>query len=94
MTGADRYKLSPDAVLQVAGREALLLTLNAEDLYALNATGTDIVQRVCDGSTLGALVEELARNFAADPAEIERDVRALLDDLVERGLLVARREGE
>jgi hypothetical protein len=94
MTRTDRYKLSPDAVLQVAAGESLLLKLNAEDMYALNETGTDIVRRVCDGNTLGALVEHLAQSFAAAPAEIERDVRALLDDLVARGLLIARDEGE
>ena len=87
-------QLSPDAVLQVAAGESLLLKLNAEDMYALNETGTDIVRRVCDGNTLGALVEHLAQSFAAAPAEIERDVRALLDDLVARGLLIARDEGE
>ncbi len=86
-TGSKRYALADDVVLQVAGEEVLLVKLAAEDMFALNHTGADIVQRLAAGVSLPALVDDLVATYAADRSAVERDVSALLDDLVLRGLL-------
>ncbi len=87
------YELAPDAVLQLADEEALLVKLTDENMYALNASGAAIVQRIAAGEPVGRVIDELAATFDADPADVGRDVRDLVDELMRRGLLVARQEG-
>lgn len=88
MTSAERYALSSDAVLQVSGNEALLVSLTAEDLYALNETGVAIVRRVADGLTVDAVIDELLQAYQAERHAVASDVRALIGELVRRGVLV------
>jgi hypothetical protein len=88
MTTTDRYELSPDAVLQLGDGEALIVKLNAEDMFALNDTGAEIVQRIADGQAVLSVIEELARVYNAGAEDVARDVHRLVTELVDRGLLV------
>jgi hypothetical protein len=59
-------------------------------LHVLNVTAT-VVWEHCDGTgTVSALVDGLADVYGAEPAEIERDVRAYLDELAALELLEPR----
>jgi coenzyme PQQ biosynthesis protein PqqD len=61
--------------------------LAPERYLRLNAISVDILQR-CDGiATLSAIVDDLAAKYSADRALIERDVRSLLDGLLEKRML-------
>ncbi len=88
MTATDRYELSPDAVLQLGDGEALIVKLNAEDMFALNDTGAQIVQRIVGGRPVLAVIEELAGEYNAGTEDVARDVQRLVAELVGRGLLV------
>lgn len=88
MTRQDRYALSPDAVLQLGDGEALIVKLNAEDMFALNDTGAAIVQRLADGRAVSAVVEELASAYNVGAEDVARDVQGLIAELLGRGLLV------
>jgi hypothetical protein len=67
-----------DVVLQIIDGDALLLKLNREDVFSLNATGARIAE----------IVETLSGEYGAAPDEIARDVDGLVDALVARGLVV------
>lgn len=84
----ERYALASDAVLQVTGDEGLIVNLSAEDLFALNDTGVAIVRRIADGIDLDAVIAELVQLYRADARAVTDDVRALVRELVGRGLLV------
>lgn len=61
--------------------------LAPERFLRLNAISVDILQR-CDGaSALSTIVDDLASKYAADRAMIERDVRALLNGLLDKRML-------
>jgi pyrroloquinoline quinone biosynthesis protein D len=61
--------------------------LAPERYLRLNAISVDILQR-CDGTAaLSAIVDDLAAKYSADRALIERDVRSLLDGLLEKRML-------
>lgn len=92
LAGPTRYALADDVVLQVAGDEVLLVKLAAEDMYALNNTGAQIVRRLAAGTSTPALIGELADEYGVERGAIEGDVNALVANLVERGLLVVRDE--
>jgi hypothetical protein len=83
------FKLADDVLLQRAGEEALLVKLNAEDVFSLNATGLHIVEIVTGGQPLARVVDTIAAAYEGSPAQIAADVDRLVATLVERGLLVA-----
>ncbi len=63
------------------------LLMGPERLFKLDAIGVEILRR-CDGDRdLSVLVAELAESFQADPATVERDVRAFLTEFVTRGMV-------
>ena len=47
----------------------------------------EILKR-CDGkATVSAIVDDLARTFEAEPAQVAGDVRAFLQDLADKGMV-------
>jgi len=47
----------------------------------------EILKR-CDGkAAVGAIVDDLVRTFAAEPAQVAGDVRAFLQDLADKGMV-------
>jgi hypothetical protein len=87
-----RYELASDVVLQEAGAEALLVKLGEENMFALNATGTRSSARFADGRSVDDLVVRFADTYARRKVDVERDVNALLAELVDRGLLMVSDE--
>ena len=88
MTLPRRYSLALDAVLQVAGDEALVLKLSDETMFSLNATGARIARLIVDGQHVEAVVDALTTEFRLNRSDVERDVEDLLHALVTRGLLI------
>lgn len=61
--------------------------LAPERVVQANGPAVEILKR-CDGErTLQAIVDDLATTFSADRALIDRDVRALLADLVAKRMV-------
>ena len=82
-------RAASDVVLQEAGAKALLVKLGDENMFALNATGTENRPRDCRRALRWTIsVARFADTYAVAPVDVERDVRALLGELVERGLLM------
>jgi hypothetical protein len=86
------YQLAPDAVLQIAGDEALLLKLTEENMYALNASGAAVVQQIAAGHPVNSVIRTLTAMFDGDPAALAQDVHDLVEALAGRGLLVTRHD--
>lgn len=83
----ERYTLRPDVVMEVIAGDALLLKLDREEAFALNATGAAIARRLADRESLRAIVEALSREFGVDEATIAADVTALVETLLAKGLI-------
>lgn len=90
MQQPSRYiQLAPHVVMHKKNDEALLLSLDRENVFALNASGTRIVSLLTEGQSVGATVERLAREHGDDPsADIETDVEQLIANLIAAGLVV------
>ena len=84
--------LASDVVLRVINGEALLLKLGDEDVFALNDTGTRIVQLIAEGRDLDRVLDALYEEYGVERTELRRAVRDLVDALLARGLVVARGE--
>lgn len=83
-----------DVVLQVIDGDALLLKLNREDVFSLNATGARIAELIARGLDVSGIIDTLSDEYGAAPDEIARDVHRLVDALLARGLVVVAEEAE
>src|SRR5437879_4130090 len=80
------YVLAPDVVLvQVEDGTVRLLDM-AGEFYALPAIGAEMLQGVLEQG-LARTVADLATLYDADPEQVQADLTALLEQLVQRGLL-------
>jgi len=84
--------LAPDVVLRVINGEALLLKLGDEDVFALNDTGTRIVQLIAEGLDLNRVIDTLHQEYGVERSELQQAVADLVAALLSRGLVV-RTEG-
>ena len=92
-----RAELGPDSVpslprhikLQWDKRRESWVIQAPERVIFPDEVAVDVLQR-CDGvATLAAIIEALAADYAAEPAEIEADVIELLQDLADKGFVRA-----
>ena len=63
-----------------------------DDYDALTGPAVAIWNLLQEPRSLTELVDTLAWAYQAPPSEIERDIRALLDDLLERGAVEGGRD--
>jgi hypothetical protein len=88
------YAPSDDVVAREIAGELIIVPLVAgigdmeDELYTLNETGKAIWERLDGRATLSAVVAALAQDYDATPEEMERDVLGLVQELVERRMLV------
>lgn len=82
-----RPRLARHARLRFDSARNSWVLLAPERVLIPDAIAVEILQR-CDGTaTLGAIIDALADDFAAERSEIARDVSALLDDLAAQGVV-------
>jgi pyrroloquinoline quinone biosynthesis protein D len=89
ITEASVPKLPAGVRLHFDGRRDRWVILAPERLFVLDAIALEILRR-CDGNTkVGDVAADLAEVFAAPVATILDDVRALLQDLADKNVLIA-----
>ena len=67
--------------------ETVLLDLGGGPYYSLNEVGSAVWDRLAGEPTLGSLVRALLSEFDVEEATLRADLDALLQDLLERGLV-------
>ncbi len=65
----------------------VLLDLKAESYFGLNEIGTRIWQMLEAGRAVPDMLDELLAEYEVGREELEADVRELLDELLEAGLI-------
>lgn len=70
--------------------EVVLMSVSDGLYFGLNAVGSDIWRRLAQPTRLADLCAALAAEYESDPAQIERDVLALMGQLADRQLLEVR----
>ena len=77
---------SEDAVFRELDGQSVLLNLATGMYFGLDAVGTHVWQLAAENGSLRWIGQRLADEYDADPATIERDLLALADTLVGKGL--------
>jgi len=65
----------------------VLFETRSEKVYTLTPTAAAVVKQVAEGRAPGEIAPVLAQRFEADGAVIEREVKAFLAELAEKGLV-------
>lgn len=87
----DRYPAqSPRAAWRVYDGEAVIVSPDDSTLHTLNAVGTLIWEAADGGTPVSVIVARIAREFDVSPESAERDARAFIELLCQRGLLELR----
>jgi hypothetical protein len=82
-----KIEISEDVLFQEVGGETVLLDLDSEQYFGLDAVGTRIWQLLGEGAGAEAVVEALLEEFEVERATLAADVSTLLDQLAEAGLI-------
>ena len=77
---------SDDAVFRELDGQSVLLNLATGMYFGLDAVGTHVWQLALENGSLRAVRERLVDEYDAEPAAIERDLLALAEALVGKGL--------
>ena len=77
---------SDDAVFRELDGQSVLLNLTTGMYFGLDAVGTHVWQLAAADGSLRAVRARLVDEYDADPATIERDLLALAETLVDKGL--------
>ncbi len=87
MNATARYRFARGVRLR-AGECGEAMLLVPEGIVKLNETATATLELVDGARDTSDIARALAERFDADPIELERDVRALLDAFVSRGFVI------
>ena len=83
-----RRALVPDTVLvRVLGEESVLLNLDSESYFGLDAVGTRMWSVVAESPSLAAALDRLAEEYDVEPGQLRGDLAKLVGDLADAGLL-------
>ena len=84
---SDRIEVSGEVVSREVGDETMLLDLSSGTYFGLDPVGARFWQLLEEGRSPLDARETLAAEYDVDPAQLERDLEALLDELASHGLV-------
>jgi hypothetical protein len=88
MNLSERVKIPPEVIARQVGEENVMLDLAKGAYYGLDPVGARIWQLLEEGRTLGEVCDAMTDEFEVSREAIEKDLLALVDNLVANGLVV------
>jgi hypothetical protein len=91
MTDAPLPAQNPQVLFtEVDDGSGVLLHLDTKFYYTLNPTAVVVWKALAGAPDLAAVAARLAAEFRVEPADAQRDVATILDDLQADGLVIPR----
>lgn len=87
----NRLQVPSDVLLSELDGESVLLNLKTETYFGLDDVGTRMWTLATTADSVQAAYEMLRNEYEVDPDRLRNDLAALLDTLLEHGLLEVRR---
>lgn len=82
-----QFTVSADVLFQEVAGEMVLLDLATEEYFGLDEIGARIWQAIDGGEPFETAMQQILDKFEVGREQLEQDVAALLDQLVQAGLL-------
>lgn len=86
---AQRLSVPDNVMFRELEGESVILDLDAESYFGLDAVGTRMWLLVTRADSIEAAFDQLEREYEVDPETLRADLGELLGNLMERGLLQA-----
>ena len=80
-------KVLPDILSQQVRGETVLLDLNGESYFGLDAVGTRIWQLLQEHSDLQKIYDSMLEEYDVEGEQLEKDIDELITKLIEAGLV-------
>ena len=80
-------KVSSDILHNQVEEELVLLDLNTEKYFGLDETGTAFWKAVTGSPTIEDAYQELLATYEVEPEQLRTDLKNLLQELINQGLL-------
>jgi hypothetical protein len=85
-----QFSFKEDLILERFDENALLVDLDTEKVYQLNATGARIAELIIEKRSVSEIITALNGEYEAALLEKETDVLAFLQDLLAHGLIAEK----
>jgi hypothetical protein len=83
----DRVRVPQEVLARQVGEETVMLDLAKGAYFGLDPVGARMWQLLAEGRTLAEACDAIVAEYEASRDTIERDLLALVDDLVKQGLI-------
>ena len=84
---ASRVTVPPSVLVSNVGEESVLLNLDSERYFGLDATGTRMWEVLNNSATVQAAYETLLAEFEVDAERLQLDLFELVEKLKDHGLI-------
>jgi hypothetical protein len=84
---SDRLTVPEHVMARQVGDETVILDLASGTYFALDPIGSRVWQLIAEDATLAQACEAMLEEFEVERPDLERDVLALVDSLIERRLV-------
>ena len=85
-----QFTFQEDVILERFDESALLVDLNTEKVFQLNATGVRIAELIIEKRSVSEITTALNGEYEAASLEKETDVLAFLKELLAHGLITEK----
>jgi hypothetical protein len=83
----DRIRVKDEILISGLQGESVILNLNSERYFGLDEVGTRFLTLLSEADSIQAAYDSLLEEYDVEPEVLRRDLTALLDELVEQGLV-------
>ena len=84
---AARVKVPDDVLISNLQDESVILNLDSERYYGLDSIGTRILSVLSTSDSIEAAYNTLIQEYDVDPDVLRQDLLALVENLLEQGLI-------
>ena len=81
------WQISPDALFQEIGGEAVILDLSSSTYFGLDPVGVRVWQLLQEGHDEQSICQTMVTEYDVDPERLAKDVNAFLVQIQAAGLL-------
>jgi hypothetical protein len=80
-------RVKEDILISGLENESVILNLDSERYFGLDATGTDILATLTKSSSIEEAFHQLANEYEVDEATLRQDLASFIEQLVAQGLV-------
>lgn len=86
------FHIADDVVFRDLAGESVLLNLSTGTYFGLDAVGTRLWHLIAEHGSTELVIETLLAEYDVDALRLQKDVEALIDQLLAKGLLTTDAE--